>query len=232
MADIYVLATKEFFSEDNDQVCVIPLLGGKATSILVLCRDQFWEFTLLVSCCSSWLLLKKLPKLIGTECRNRYVRYSWLWWLSFQVCLSNQVLFNEISAAGKRIASGGAMTDKGKWLARCHDNVARTQYFSYPLKQLYWYVIHWIADGHVWMFQLPISDCSLLLKARSDLDVASNGLEPLFMKFMAKCPTQPSAVACILSILWPVTRWTLIYKLTSQVTNCLIYFKISIGWGA
>ena len=51
------------------------------------------------------------------------------------------------------------------------------------------------------MLQLSISDCSLLLKARSDLDVASNGLEPLFMKFMAKCPTQPSAVACILSIL-------------------------------
>jgi len=91
MADIYVLATKEFFSEDNDQVC-----------------------------------------------------------------MSNQVLFNEISSAGKRMASGGAMTEK---------------------------------------------DCSLLLKARSDLDVTSNGLEPLFMKFMAKCPTQPSAVACILSIL-------------------------------
>ena len=36
MADIYVLATKEFFSEDNDQVCAIFLLGGKATSIVVL----------------------------------------------------------------------------------------------------------------------------------------------------------------------------------------------------
>ena len=44
-------------------------------------------------------------------------------------------------------------------------------------------------------------DCELLLKARSDLDVTSNGLEPQFMKFMAKCSTQPSPVACILSIL-------------------------------
>lgn len=73
-----------------------------------------------------------------------------------QVCLSNQALFKEISAAGKRISSGGAMTEK---------------------------------------------DCELLAKARSDLDVTSNGLEPHFMKFMAKSNTQPSAVACILSIL-------------------------------
>lgn len=73
-----------------------------------------------------------------------------------QVCLANQALFKEISAAGKRISSGGAMTEK---------------------------------------------DCELLLKARTDLDVTSNGLEPAFMKFMAKQSTQPSAVACILSIL-------------------------------
>ena len=51
------------------------------------------------------------------------------------------------------------------------------------------------------MFDSNIADCELLTKARSDLDVASNGLEPHFMKFMAKCNTQPSAVACILSIL-------------------------------
>ena len=34
----------------------------------------------------------------------------------FQVCLANQALFKEISAAGKRISSGGAMTEKGNRL--------------------------------------------------------------------------------------------------------------------
>jgi hypothetical protein len=42
-------------------------------------------------------------------------------------------------------------------------------------------------------------DADLLLKARSDLDVFQNGLEPQFMKFMSQAKT--STMACILSIL-------------------------------
>ncbi len=43
-------------------------------------------------------------------------------------------------------------------------------------------------------------DAALLLKAREDLSVMQNGLEPRFMDFIVKA-TPSSAVACILSIL-------------------------------